>query len=71
MRKETVLLANLNCPSCAANLEKALSRMDGVRGAQVAFGTGSLELEYDERVVGPEDIERVAEGFGVSIVARL
>lgn len=71
MKKETVLLANLNCPSCAADLQKALRNMNGVKRAEVAFATGSLELEYDEGVVHAGDIERTVESFGVSVAARL
>lgn len=71
MKKETVLLANLNCPSCAADLQKALAGMDGVKLAEVAFATGALELEYDDSVVKAADIERTVESFGVSVAARM
>lgn len=71
MKKETVLLANLNCPSCAADLQKALAKLDGVKRAYVAFGTGSVELEYDDNVVKSGDIERTIESFGVTVAARM
>lgn len=71
MKKETILLTDLNCPSCAADLQKALAGMDGVKRAEVAFASGSLELEYDESVVKPADIERSVESFGVSVTARM
>ncbi|HEY8418294.1 MAG TPA: heavy-metal-associated domain-containing protein, partial [Limnochordales bacterium] len=64
MRKETMLLTNLNCPSCAAQLQQALTRTNGVRRAEVAFATGTVDLGYDERVVTPVDIERLGARFG-------
>lgn len=71
MKRETILLTNLNCPSCAANLEQALATIKGVRRARVAFATGTLELEYDTALVQPADIERTVNGFGVAVAARL
>lgn len=71
VKKETLVLANLNCPSCAAGLQKAVAGLAGVRRAEVAFATGTLELEYDEGAVAPGDVERVLESFGVSVTGRL
>ncbi len=71
MKKEIVLLANLNCPSCAADLQKALAKLDGVQRAEVAFGSGSVELEYDDNVVKSSDIDRTIESFGVTVAARM
>ena len=71
MKKETLVLSNLNCPSCAAGLQKALAGLPGVRRAEVAFGSGTLELEYDEGAVKPGQVERVLSSFGVSVAARL
>ncbi len=31
MKKETIMLSNLNCPSCAADLQKALATLEGVQ----------------------------------------
>lgn len=71
VKKEALMLANLNCPSCAAGLQRALAGLPGVRRAEVAFASGILELEYDESAVGSGEVERVLSGFGVSIAARL
>lgn len=71
MKKETVLLSNLNCPACAADLQKALAKLEGVKKAEVAFASGSLELEYDDNVVKPADIERTVKSFGAAIAARM
>lgn len=71
MKKETVLLANLNCPSCAADLQKAVAKIDGVKRAEVAFGAGTLDVEYDESLVKPADIERTVKSFGAAIAARM
>lgn len=71
MKREMVMLGNLNCPTCAADLEKALKKMDGIKEATVTFATGALDLVYDENVVKTEQIDRTVTGFGVTVTARM
>ncbi|MDR1405207.1 MAG: cation transporter [Candidatus Methanoplasma sp.] len=44
----TYRLDNLCCASCAANIEIAVNKIDGVESAKVAFMTTRLTLEADE-----------------------
>lgn len=71
MKKEMMLLGNLTCPSCAADLEKAFKKLDGVKSATVTFATGALDIEYDAAVVKAGQIERTVEGFGLTITSRV
>lgn len=71
MKKETIILDNLNCPNCAADLERAFRSIVGVQSAKVTFATGTLELEYDEAQVTDEKIETTAKSFGVAIASRM
>lgn len=71
MKKEMIMLMNLTCPSCAANVEKAFKKMPGVKEASVAFGTGTLTLEYDEDRVNDDNIKRTIESFGLAIASRM
>lgn len=71
MKKEMWMLSNLTCPSCAANVEKAFAKMDGIKQANIAFATGALNIEYDERVVKPEQIEKTITNFGLTVTSRL
>lgn len=71
MKREMVMLGNLNCPTCAADLEKALKKMDGVEQATVTFATGALDLVYDESVVKADAIDRTVTSFGVTVASRL
>lgn len=71
MRKEMILLGNLTCPSCAADLQKALRKLEGVKEATVNFAAGSLDVEYDEAALKAEDIDRTVGSFGVTVTSRL
>lgn len=71
MKNEMIMLSNLNCPSCASDLQKAVRKIGGVKRADVTFATGMLELEYDEAVVTPDTLQRVIESFGLGIASKL
>lgn len=71
MKRETMLLDNLNCPSCAADLERALRKLPGVQKADIAFATGTLELEYDEAQVTEEKIQQTVESFDVRLASKM
>jgi Cu+-exporting ATPase len=67
MKRQMVMLANLNCPVCAAKLEKAAARMPGMQSAKVSFGTGALTVEYDETKLNEADIRAVVKQQGVEV----
>ena len=45
--KKTFVLENLDCANCAAKMERAINKLDGVQ-ANVTFMTKKLVLEADE-----------------------
>ena len=46
--KKRYPLRDLDCANCAAKMENAIRRIDGVRDASVSFLTQKLTLEADE-----------------------
>ncbi|RMF84483.1 MAG: heavy-metal-associated domain-containing protein, partial [Nitrospinota bacterium] len=44
--KVTIPIGGMHCASCAANVERALRRVQGVIEAQVNFGTETATVEY-------------------------
>lgn len=46
--KKTFSLENLDCANCAAKMEKAISKIDGVQSATVSFFAQKLVLEADD-----------------------
>ena len=41
-------IKGLDCANCAAELERAIQKVDGVESANISFMTQKMELEYDE-----------------------
>lgn len=71
MKNETIMLDNLNCPSCAADLQKALLQLKGVSKADITFATGMLTIEYDEAAVEAANIEKTIQDFGATVATRM
>lgn len=46
--KKTYILEDLDCAGCAAKIEEAVSRLDGVKKSTVAFLTQKLTVELED-----------------------
>lgn len=46
--KKTFCLENLDCANCAAKMEHAVSRIDGVNSVSVSFLTQRMTLDADD-----------------------
>ena len=40
-------IKGLDCANCAAELERAINKIDDVKEASISFMTEKLEIEYD------------------------
>lgn len=71
MQRRTLMLGNLGCPNCAADLERAARKLPGVKTARVAFGPGTLHVEYDGNQLEERQIYDLVEQFGLEVAAAL
>lgn len=46
--KKKFKLTNLDCVNCAAKMENAIKKIDGVRDANVSFMTQKMTIEADD-----------------------
>ena len=46
--KKTFQLTDLDCANCAAKMENAIKKIDGVSAAAVSFMTQKMTIEADE-----------------------
>ena len=70
--KKTLLRSQeLNCPSCVAKIEKALTALDGVEKAKVHFTTGRIEVHHDPTRVSGDDLVKAirATGYEAKVTA--
>ncbi len=46
--KSKFKIKGLDCANCAAELERAIQKLNGVENANISFMTQKMVLEYDE-----------------------
>ena len=65
-------VTGMSCAGCAANIERALRKVAGVREAVVNLATGRATVLYDERVVGRRELAKAVRdaGYGVAATAE-
>lgn len=68
MKKEVLKIAGMHCASCAMTIEMAVSKMPGVKSAQVNFATETLLVEFDEKKANLADIELVVKSVGYKLI---
>ena len=68
MKKQTLSISGMHCASCAANIEKGLRSLDGVRKANVNFASQKAFVEYDESLTDREKLVSKMEKLGFSAV---
>lgn len=61
---KSVDIHGLNCPNCAAKVERAVAALAGVRDADVRFEPGTARFEYDPIAVSLPRIAHTVENTG-------
>lgn len=58
--KKVVRIKNLDCANCAAALERAVAKIDGVNSVNVSFIGEKMTLDYDENKNVIDEIKTAA-----------
>jgi Cu2+-exporting ATPase/Cu+-exporting ATPase len=58
----------MHCASCSAIIEKMFLKTDGVRAAEVNYGTETAKLSFDESKTNPHALSKKLEPLGYSLV---
>ena len=66
MTKTKFVVTGMTCSACSSHVEKAVSKLEGVKKVSVNLLTGSMLAEYDESVTSAESIVGAvtAAGYG-------
>ena len=69
MKKATIQLETLTCPSCMAKIEGALTGLDGINKdtLSVSFNTSKSKVDYDDSKVAIEDITKRITDLGYEV----
>lgn len=61
--KTHLSISGMHCASCAANIERKLKKMKGVKSASVNFATASADVEHEEHL-HREEIKQTIQSLG-------
>lgn len=63
--KKTFILEELDCANCAAKIEEAVSKIDGVTSASVTFLTQKMKVELDDAKASEivDEIKKIVNKF--------
>ena len=66
--KKNIPIIGMACAACAANVERRLRSLDGVREVSVSLPTRMAVVDWDEQVITPEDMKRELNAIGFDLV---
>jgi Cu+-exporting ATPase len=64
MAKIKIRVEDMHCAACSSRVEKVLSETAGVKQANVNLATLTASIDYDETVLGIDDLEQVIKDAG-------
>jgi copper chaperone len=69
VKKATIQLETLTCPSCAQKIEGAAKALDGVDkdSVKVSFNTSKVRLDFDDEKLSVEAIEKAITALGYEV----
>jgi len=64
MEKTILKISGMHCASCAANIENALRKEEGIKSANVNFASETLYLEFDPIEISIARVQKIIEKLG-------
>lgn len=70
MRKATIHLEALSCPSCLQKIENAVKSLDGIEkeSVKVMFNASKVKTNFDSKSLTIESIEKAIEDLGYPVI---
>ncbi|MDP2925088.1 MAG: heavy metal-associated domain-containing protein [Nanoarchaeota archaeon] len=67
MKKLKITIQGMHCASCAANIEKAVSKIKGVKSVSVSIMTNKGFVEAEDNL-NPEEIKKTVDKIGYKVI---
>jgi len=70
MKKTTIQLETLSCPSCLQKINNAVKGLDGVdkNSVNVMFNASKVKLNFDDQKLDIKDIENAIQSLGYDVI---
>ena len=67
MKKEKFDIQGMTCSSCSSHVEKAVSKLSGIKNVNVNLISNNMLVEYNEQILNNDIIIKVSDnGIGIS-----
>lgn len=66
-KKESLKIEGMSCAACALKIEKSLGKLPGVKTANVNFTTEKATVEFDDQMLGKDQLEATVKKLGYGI----
>ena len=70
MKKTILSIEGMTCSACSNGLEKYLNKQDGIKNATVNLVMNSANIEYDEKLLTVEDLNRFVKEAGFTSLGK-
>ncbi len=69
MKKATIQLETLTCPSCVQKIENAVKSLNGVEkdSVKILFNSSKAKFDFDDEKLSVEDIEKAITALGYEV----
>lgn len=69
MKKATIQLETLTCPSCMQKIENAVKSLDGIdkENLSVLFNSSKVKVNFDDEKISISDIENAISKMGYEV----
>lgn len=69
MKKATIQLGTLTCPSCVLKVESAVKALNGINkdSVKVLFNSSKVKFDFDAEKVSVEDAEKAITALGYEV----
>ncbi len=67
-KKESLKIEGMSCAACALKIEKNISKIPGVKTANVNFATEKATVEYDDELLVKDQLEETVKKLGYGII---
>ncbi|WP_423363363.1 heavy-metal-associated domain-containing protein [Mycoplasma sp. P36-A1] len=70
MKKATLQLETLTCPSCMQKIEKGVNSLNGINKdtLKVSFNSSKVKVEFDDQITSINDIENTITKLGYEVL---
>lgn len=70
MKKATIQLEALACPSCMQKIENAVKALEGIEKdtVKVLFNASKVKFDFNEEIISVEKVEKAITALGYEVI---